>query len=69
MKIVYIICGIIAIFLVFFLISKFLMKKNENFSPNLRPIVSEQDNCSKCSTKYTKYSHNNPLNSDGQIIR
>jgi hypothetical protein len=62
---IYIICGIIAICLVLF----FTLSKKENFSPNLRPIISSQDNCSKCSTKYTKYSHNNPLNSDGQIIR
>jgi hypothetical protein len=44
--------------------------KKEKFArlPNLRPLVSTQDNCSKCSTKYTKYAHNMPLNSDGQII-
>ena len=41
-----------------------LSSKKEQF----RPIYSTQDNCAKCTTKYTKYAHNKPLNSDGQII-
>lgn len=56
----------------FILIASFtifiLCKKNKEGFINGRPIVSTQDNCSKCSTKYTKYAHNRPLNSDGQII-
>lgn len=47
-------------------------KSNKSFSKegfiNGRPNISTQDNCSKCSTKYTKYAHNKPLNSDGQIM-
>lgn len=47
-------------------------KKSNNVNKegfiNGRPNISTQDNCSKCSTKYTKYAHNKPLNSDGQIM-
>ena len=64
---------IVAIVVVVVIVGLILLvkpKNKEKFSklPNLRPLISTQDNCSKCSTKYTKYAHNMPLNSDGQII-
>jgi len=68
MKPIYFIIGFFALVLIIFLPSLLKKNKKEGFSPNYRPLVSTQDNCRQCSTKYTKYAHNNPLNSDGQII-
>lgn len=47
---------------------KFTPSREEYKSIGGRPIVSTQDNCASCTTKYTKYAHNIPLNSDGQYI-
>ena len=47
---------------------KFTPSREMYKSINGRPIVSTQDNCASCTTKYTKYAHNIPLNSDGQYI-
>lgn len=45
----------------------FGLKKKEGYK-SIRGIISSQDNCASCTTKYTKYAHNIPLNSDGQYI-
>lgn len=57
----------VLIAIVGFILLSIKKKKKEGFI-NGRPDISTQDNCSKCSTKYTKYAHNKPLNSDGQIM-
>jgi hypothetical protein len=68
MKPIYFIIGFFALVLIIFLPSLFKKNKKEGFSPNYRPLVSTQDNCQRCGVKYQKTSHNNRLNSDGQII-